>query len=78
MVPAYVSTNSQGPGGDVQENIKNRSTGQFFLYVRFCKYLCILWLAGPLVLVISGLDDTRTGYSVVTIKCAYHLKSLLQ
>lgn len=78
MVPAYGSTNSQGSGGDVQENIKNRSTGQFFLYMRFCKYLCIFWFAGPLFLVISVLDDTATGYSVVTIKCAYHLKSLFQ
>lgn len=62
----------------MQDEIKNRSTGQFFLYMRFCKYLRILWFAGPLFLVISVLDDIPTVYSVVSIKCAYHLKSLVQ
>ena len=78
MVSAYVSTNSQGSMNAGQEEIKNRSTGQFSLYMGVCKYLRILWFASPLFLVISVLDDTPTIYTVVTIKCAYHLKSLFQ
>lgn len=76
MVSAYVSTNSQGSMGAGEEEIKNRSTGQFSLYTGVCKYLRFLWIASPLFLVISVLDDTPTVYTVVTIKCAYHLKSL--